>query len=340
MPSPSALTISIPSPPSTSSVLPTVPQSSSEIERELSSVRSLRRRSGSASGSLGTFDPDLPPTKDDLEVASGLGMALPGTSLSPTRSSPTSGVGRGVGRGGSSPVDRRGGQPFRTSEAADDDDESDRDAQLFWVPAHLHPELAPSEFRAFLKEHAHAHAQEAEDAPPGAFPSSSSSSSSAAGALSQTTGASPFASPVQRASSLSRKRSMLSRQYTPRANDGVEAEEHTPALPARTLSHRARNRSSIYASPFATDEEPGVSLMDLQKLEEMADEAAKSDDPSALRSLLKRSWSVNTGSSRASLLSIADRLSALPWTPADACFARRRCSSPPQPMPTPSTAWP
>lgn len=275
-----------------------MPQTSSEIERELSSVRSLRRRSGSGSGtgSLGAFDPDLPPTKDAIELATGLGMALPGTSLSPIRTSPVSGSFPGGSssnpgsRSGSSPVDRRAGRTFAGPAHDDDDETADRDAQLFWVPAHLHPELAPSEFRAFLKEHAHAHAQEAEEAqasPPGAFPTSSASSSPSAA---------PFGSPVQRASSLSRKRSMLSRQYQPRPNDGVEAEP-TPALPSRRLSHRS-NRSSIYASPFATDEEPGVSLMDLQKLEEMADEAAKSDDPSALRSLLKRSWSVNTGSSR------------------------------------------
>jgi len=80
---------------------------------------------------------------------------------------------------------------------------------------------------------------------------------------------------------------MLSKQYTPRANDGVENE-----MPVGSL-HRARtHRSSIYSSPLGTDEDPGVSLVDLQRLEELADEAAKSNDPAKLRTMLRRSWSI------------------------------------------------
>lgn len=84
---------------------------------------------------------------------------------------------------------------------------------------------------------------------------------------------------------------MLSKQYTPRVNDGVENE-----MPVGSL-HRARtHRSSIYSSAKGTDDDPGVSLVDLQKLEELAEEAAKSNDPAKLRTMLRRSWSIGGGS--------------------------------------------
>jgi hypothetical protein len=41
---------------------------------------------------------------------------------------------------------------------------SDDPRNLYWVPAHLHPELAPTEFRAFLKAHAHPDADGTENA--------------------------------------------------------------------------------------------------------------------------------------------------------------------------------
>lgn len=199
----------------------------------------------------------------------------------------TSAGGSGIGGGGTG-----GGG---STEGSDESSEGDTLSSL-WVPANLHPELAPGEFRAFLKEHAHAHVQQADDA------ASSTAASNAGGPLARSLSASRSApsispSPFDSANnlksstsgSLGRKRSMLSRQYTPRANDGVEDE---PPLPGNL--HRSRsNRASIYSSSMGTDTEPGVTLVDLQMLEELADEAAKSDDPSKLRSMLKRSWSIN-----------------------------------------------
>lgn len=73
---------------------------------------------------------------------------------------------------------------------------------------------------------------------------------------------------------------MLSRQYKPAPNDGVGEEEDDEVVPLR------RNRTS-YASV------PQLTINDLQKLEELAEEASKSDDPSKLRSVLRRSLSMN-----------------------------------------------
>ena len=78
---------------------------------------------------------------------------------------------------------------------------------------------------------------------------------------------------------LGRKKSMLNREYKPSVNDGVENESQV--LPLR------RNRSSYY------NVGPQLSISDLQKLDELAEEASQSDDPSKLRSVLRRSLSLN-----------------------------------------------
>ncbi|KAH8997844.1 hypothetical protein EDB86DRAFT_2913602 [Lactarius hatsudake] len=133
---------------------------------------------------------------------------------------------------------------------SDSADASDDPFHLFWVPANMHPEIDPAQFRAFLKEHARA---------PGEVGLGRSESLGAA--------------------ALGRKRSMLSRQYRPSENDGVE-DEHV--VPLR------RNRSSLYASAG-----PQLTIKDLEKLDELAEEASQSRDPSKLRSVLRRSLSMN-----------------------------------------------
>ena len=276
--SPSRMTVPAPpSPPAPRStprapLIPTSPSTESEIARELSSVRSIRRRSGSV-GQAGSFDPDLPPptmtaVQSTLDGADGI---VPQQNLHSTPSA-------------------------STSSSTEGSEEEEDQSQLFWVPAHLHPELAPGEFRAFLKEHAHAHALQSDTTQQSTLGSGSgggqgsltaSSSAPAFSSSSSSSPPSPFQDAVNRGGSLGRKRSMLSKQYTPRANDGVENE-----MPVGSL-HRARtHRSSIYSSALGTDEDPGVSLVDLQKLEELADEAAKSNDPAKLRTMLRRSWSI------------------------------------------------
>lgn len=203
------------------------------MEREFEALRDIRRRS-TAHGGPGTLvlDPDLPASQ-------------------PKATAPFSPQAWTADNGSPSSARSHG-----DDEGANGDNGSGADdpIQLFWVPAHLHPELAPSEFRAFLKEHARA---------PADGSTSLGRSSSAA-------------------SSLGRKRSMLSRQYKPRENDDAEEEKVVPL----------RRNKSIFQH-----EGPQLTISDLQKLEELADRAAKSEDPTQLRRLLRRSMSLNVAPS-------------------------------------------
>ncbi|QRV74321.1 hypothetical protein RhiJN_02335 [Ceratobasidium sp. AG-Ba] len=148
--------------------------------------------------------------------------------------------------------------------------EDEGDAHLFWVPAHLHPEIAPSEFRAYLKEHARAADEE----------------SSASG--SETPESTPYSGPARALSNsgLGRKKSMLSRQYRPSADDTDDEPQ-----PVR------RSRTSVYGGPQLT-------IGDLQKIDELAQDA----DPAKLRAVLRRSLSLNVAPS------FLDKADALPDT--------------------------
>jgi hypothetical protein len=199
---------------------------------------------------------------------------------------------------------------------------SDDPRHLYWVPAHLHPELAPTEFRAFLNEHAQSGTADTGDASALArSPSwlaragangtgmvadlarrsssirdgSARPSQSSLGPMNSAPSAQSVTS-LGAASSLSRKRSMLSRQYHPRQNDDVENEP--PPLPlhrqgslSRSLSRSRSVRGSGMHGGAAADQ--GVTLEELQKLESIADEAAESGDPEVMRTLLKRSLTLN-----------------------------------------------
>lgn len=187
-----------------------------EIQREVETLRDIRRRS-SAQGSI--LDPDLPAVSSDS--------------------------GSSTGYWEDSSSSSHGDDTDSTSVSGDDP------FSPFWVPARLHPEIAPAEFRAFLKDHARAPADGA---------------------------------PLERASSigassLGRKKSMLSRQYNPSEKDGVEEEQVVPLR---------RNRTSMF-----TNQGPQLTISDLQKLEQLAEEASQSSDPSKLRSVLRRSISLN-----------------------------------------------
>jgi len=189
------------------------------IEREVANLRTLRRLSSSQGPGSLPLDPDLPIPR------------VPN------------------GHAGSSDG------PHQEDGDGGEDDTSSDSSHLFWLPAHLHPELAPAEFRAFLQEHT------------SSAPSSSTQS---------------LARSLSRGRSLGRQKSMLSRQYQPSANDGVETEP-SEAAPSRKNLHR----TSFQANG------PTLSTADLQTLEALADEAAMSGDPSRLRSVLKRSISMN-----------------------------------------------
>lgn len=197
-----------------------------EIQREVEALRDIRRRS-TTPGAL-ALDPDLP------------NQGGPPTSPTTAWSSQAS-----------MPDD----QPEASSSSSHDPTiPADDPFHLFWVPASVHPEIAPAEFRAFLKEHAHVDP----NAP-------------------ATVGRAPSIS-----GGLGRKKSMLSRQYRPSEHDGVgeDGKEET-IVPLR------RNRS-IYQNPG-----PQLTINDLQRLEELAEEASASDDPSKLRNILRRSLSLN-----------------------------------------------
>lgn len=217
----------------------TLQPSELEIQREVEALRDIRRRSINP-GAL-TIDPDLPltpsppsPSQTYWPNSAGdpSGSALQGSSIPRRRSS-------------------------RRSAASSDDADApiDDPFHLFWVPASLHPEIAPAEFRAFLKEHARAPPPSDES---GLFRSNSVSS---------------YAS-----GSLARRKSMLSRQYQPSENEDDEDEKIVPLK--RSPSNALAGRGPL-------------TIKDLEKLEELAEEASGSDDPSKFRNILRRSLSLN-----------------------------------------------
>jgi hypothetical protein len=226
-----------------------------EIQREVEALRDLRRRSTNR-GAL-VIDPDLP---NQSSLSTPTWSPKSPTLKSPTFSSANADTDSiGSSSEGSSSSD----SSSRPTEAPNNP--SDDPFHLFWVPASLHPEIAPAEFRAFLKEHARSPSDGSETSEESLSPSSLSSSSS-----------------------LNRKRSMLSRQYRPKLNDGVEEENVVPLK---------RNRSILYP----TNPGPQLTISDLQKLEELAEEASVNDDPSKLRNVLRRSLSLNLSPSGLSI---------------------------------------
>lgn len=209
-----------------------------EIQMEVEALKDLRRRSTNP-GAL-TIDPDLPnqssPVSPTPAYRPNRAFTLPAESLTDSRIGSTSNAVSESNRG---------------NDALDI--HADDPSHLFWVPASVHPEIAPAEFRAFLKEHART--------PPAddnaTFSRSASFSSS---------------------SSLNRKKSMLSRQYKPKETDGDEEENIIPIKRNRSIYHH---------------EGPQLTINDLQVLEELAEAASQSDDPSKLRNVLRRSISLN-----------------------------------------------
>ncbi|KIY66458.1 hypothetical protein CYLTODRAFT_455373 [Cylindrobasidium torrendii FP15055 ss-10] len=219
-----------------------------EIQREVEVLRDLRRRS-TTPGAL-ILDPDLP-------------------SGSSGSNSPASTTWSGDGDSSSTSHDDDMSTDSHNGSAADDSPANDP-FHLFWVPANVHPEIAPAEFRAFLKEHARS------PPPPG------EANLSRSGSLSSLSGG-----------SLSRKKSMLSRQYRPSANDGVGEGAEEEIVPVKR-------------TPSLYRQGPQLTISDLQRLEELADEASQSDDPTRLRTMLRRSLSMNVSPSA------MDRMDSIP----------------------------
>ncbi|AAW44008.2 hypothetical protein CNF01870 [Cryptococcus deneoformans JEC21] len=210
--------------------------SDQEIEREIQTLRNLRRRSITSAGPGALpLDPDLPPPSPNSRAS---------FETSPQYTS-------------------NDDITLSTPDGLDGDG-------LFWVPAHLHPELAPGEFRAFLKSHTstdptHADASDAGDAP----------------GMSRSRSWMTRNPSTRGSEGLGRKRSMLSRQYQPSAGDNVE--EERPPLPTPKPVNIYGGRSG----------EKGLTLEDLQRLEQLVDEAGEDVDPENMRNLLRRSLSMN-----------------------------------------------
>ncbi|KAJ8521711.1 hypothetical protein ONZ45_g1603 [Pleurotus djamor] len=223
--------------------------SSYDIQREVEALRDIRRRS-TTPGAL-TIDPDLPNQSPPSSPTTTYWSPSANTSSSPSLIHDDS------SSSSHSSSSETAGSTGDNIAAASQSHLTDDPFHLFWVPASLHPEIAPAEFRAFLKEHARA------------VPPADGSDASLERSLSTSS----------TSSGLARKRSMLSRQYKPSENDGVEAEEKIIPL--------SRNRSTM------VNRGPQLTIKDLQKLEELAEEATTSDDPSKLRTMLRRSLSLN-----------------------------------------------
>ncbi|KAG6891223.1 hypothetical protein C0995_008475 [Termitomyces sp. Mi166 len=227
----------------------TLQPSEYDIQREVEALRDIRRRSVTP-GAL-TIDLDLP---NQSPPSSPNSYRLPSSSDEFSSDSAS----------GSGPSGCSEGLPQTPHSQANDTFPL---FQSLWVPASVHPEIAPAEFRAFLKEHARL----------------SPSSEDGSGPL----GRSGSLSSLSSSSGLGRKKSMLSRQYRPDEHDGVENENIVPLR---------RNRSSFYHN-----QGPQLTFDDLQKLEQLAEEASGSDDPSRFRDVLRRSLSMNVPPSGTSI---------------------------------------
>jgi len=232
--------------------------SQDEIQREVENLRDIKRRS-TLQGGPGALilDPDLP---------------TPGAQAAAAQASYWN------------PSDDSSSDSHSHEDVSSTDSASDDPFHLFWVPANMHPEIDPGQFRAFLKEHA-------TPTEPGLSRSES------------------LGNP-----SLGRKKSMLSRQYRPSENDGVEDERVVPLR---------RNRSSLYANAG-----PQLTIKDLEKLDELVEEASKSRDPSKLRTVLRRSLSMNMSPSGAWYITLCVCLALMEIPP-----------SSPSPHPQLSITW-
>lgn len=267
--------------------------------------RSFRRRSASSAGPGATaLDPDLPPTSPPSPKGQTAPSQHYGSPPSPSRSGSQASV---FNRDRSASIENLSGRLQNASLTNSDDDrvigggpaggaeDRDENGQQFWVPARLHPELAPSEFRAFLKTHSHTD-------PDGVVDGVGEATGALAGTVGHAGGSGPglARSPSWLARSgqgangnLGRKRSMLSRQYQPKPNDGVESEPPPLPFESARLTRSASGKSSIYGGVHG---DQGVTLEELQKLENLVEGAGLDADPTQMRNLLRSSLSLRSSS--------------------------------------------
>lgn len=254
--------------------------------QKMESLMSLRRRSMSRPAAL---DPDLPPGTPAISQASSRPSLTITTSSdpiqngnedgfapkSPTAPSPAE-TGTLVRRKSSisSPSDpppvASTSAAASTSTYSADVPLSAQSADLFWLPASLHPELAPQEFKAFIRE---------QTKPENLARRVSSSGSSFAGRGAYSSGR------------VERRKSTLRGEYKPTSDDGVgdgEDGEHTK----KALSDGNRRKST---SKILFEE---LTISDLQRLEQLAaraeaEGAQGENEGEHLGRFLRRSLSLN-----------------------------------------------
>ena len=184
-------------------------------------------------------------------------------------------------------------------------------SHLFWVPASMHPEISPSDFRRFLQDHTSRAVREQQqheengDVRPASTMSTNGSSSIGSGsnmttssptspgsiplALSPISG-SPVDALMNRSTSIARRGSTLRRQYKPESDQDDDG-------PFAAIKGKRRPSMQKAGSNNHYGGTPTLSIDDLQRLERLAEEASKSSDPTELRSVLRRTMSLNVASS-------------------------------------------
>lgn len=166
-------------------------------------------------------------------------------------------------------------------------------SHLFWVPASMHPEISPSDFRRFLHDHASRAVREQQEGgkPPFDEQSDVNNDQQSSYSSSIPSNVSPVSSVEalkKRSTSIARRGSTLRRQYRPEMDDESDSSSSSNVnRNRRTLSQRQNYQSNV----------PELSIDDLQKLERLAEEASRSSDPSELRSVLRRTMSLNVAPS-------------------------------------------
>lgn len=218
----------------------------------METLLSLRRRSLSQPA---TVDPDLPPPTSPtsphsprpsltVQVTAPLHNAPSGAPVSPT--APTAAETGTLVRRRSSvstrlpsdhplpspPLPSPTGSAFNVGGTGDGAAAAHTSQDLFWLPASLHPELAPQEFKAFIREQTR--------------PDNLARRTSNSG----------------RGGRVDRKKSMLRGEYKPSSNDGVGEGEREARL-SRTTSDGGQGSGRR----LNFDE---LTISDLQRLEELA----------------------------------------------------------------------
>ncbi|CAD6926174.1 unnamed protein product [Tilletia caries] len=231
------------------------------------------RDDGPRVASDGSGDPssmDYQPSRGDLSVSR------------PTRQQFTARR-RGTDQSAAAPT-----SPKEPSTESQEKPASSDPAHLFWVPASMHPEISPADFRKFLSEHAARAVRDARISTSAPHSPVSPSSTSLSGdgpdislsdriaALRIQTEPSAVASTssdlISRSTSLTRRGSTLRRQYQT-DTDGNDDESRL---------------AGAAAAP-----KPALTLEELQQLEQIAEETTSSHDAARVRNVLRRNLSLD-----------------------------------------------